>query len=126
MANSPEYTTLVQCGSELRDALKNDLDALSTDLHAAGLISSDNADAASNSGVPTAVRAGDLMGIVRNKVKLDTSNYANFIQVLMKRQSDHKAILKILEQKYRSLGESNCPCHSDICTYHFYYVQKLS
>ena len=119
MANSPEYLTLVQCGSELRDAFKNDLDALSTDLHAAGLISSDNVDTARNSGVSVAVRAGDLMGIVRNRVKLDASNYTDFIQVLTKRQNDHKPILKILEQKYRSFGESICPCHSDIFTYHF-------
>lgn len=112
MANSPEYLTLVQCGPELNDAFRGDLNALSTELHAAGLISSDNADGARNPVVPAAHRASELVGFVRNRVKLDTSNYSIFIQVLMKRESDHKAILKILNEKYQSLGELICLCHS--------------
>ena len=110
MANSPEYLTITQCGPELTDAIKHDLDTLSVELNAAGLISSDNADESRNHNVGAALRAATLVGVVRDRVKLDTSNYSVFVKVLQKREMDHKSILKILDEKYLSLGEFVCAC----------------
>lgn len=103
-SNSPEYRTIIQCTPELTTALKNDLDPLSGELLAAGLIADDNAAALTNQFLGVANRAAQLMGFVRNRVSLDTNNYLSFIEVLQLRQDDHKNILEILGKKYSELG----------------------
>ena len=96
--NTPEYRTIIQCTPELTAAVKDDLTSLSGELLAAGLIAEDNAGKAE--------RAARLVEYVRNRVSLDPGNYHSFIQVLEKRKDDHKNILKILDEKFRELGES--------------------
>ena len=104
--NSPEYRTIIQCTPNLTTAVKNDLTSLSDELLAAGLIAEDNAAALGNQFVDKAHRAAQLVGFVRNRVSLDTDNYHSFIRMLEKRKDDHKDILKILDEKFRELGES--------------------
>ena len=103
--NSPEYRTIIQCTPDLTIALRGDLTKLSGELLAAGLIADDNAAALRNQFIGEAERAAQLMGFVRNRVSLDTSNYHSFIRVLEKRKADHIDILQILDNKYRELGE---------------------
>lgn len=104
MANTAEFITLTQCTPQLTDAVKDELDRLSGELLSVNLISSDNDADLRNPHVSIAHRAADLVGLVRNKVCLDRNNYQVFIQVLMRREADHKSILKILEEKYQSLA----------------------
>ena len=103
--NSPEYRTIVECTPDLTIALKDDLTRLSGELFAAGLIADDNAADLRRQDRGKADRAAQLAEFVRNKVSLDTGNYCSFIQVLEKRKNDHNEILRILEEKYRKLGE---------------------
>ena len=111
---TPECRTIIQCTSELTTALKSDIISLSRELIAAGLISDDNAAALRNQFIGEAHRAAQLVGLVRNRVSLDTANYHSFIRVLKQRQDDHKDILRILYKKYRELGAYLMPtsyCH---------------
>ena len=108
MANSVEYRTIIRCIGELKNALIDDLDTISSELLAAGLISDDSETALRNMGISSASRVGDLVQYVRNKVKLEPELYDVFIQTLMKRKADHKSILKILNQKYKELGKLIC------------------
>ena len=104
--NTPEYRTIIQCTPELTAAVKDDLTSLSGELLAAGLIAEDNAANLRNQFIGKAERAARLVEYVRNRVSLDPGNYHSFIQVLEKRKDDHKNILRILDEKFRELGES--------------------
>ena len=104
--NSREYRTFLQCTSELVTALKNDLNLLSGELSAASLITGDNATALTNQATDVTCRVGQLVGWIKDKVKLDSDNYRSFVRVLKQREDDHKEILKILDEKYAELGES--------------------
>ena len=108
MANTPEFLTLLQCTPQLKDAVQNDLDSLSGELLAANLISPDNDSHLRNQRVSAAIRAADLVAYVRTRVKLDPSKYHVFIEVLKRREADHKSILKILAEKYQT--HTNCEC----------------
>lgn len=105
MANTPEYLTITKCTPELTNAVKDDLVELSGELFAEGLIAAGNVADLTNQFIGAAHRAAQLVGFVRNRVSLDTTNYIIFIKVLMKRLNDHENILLILEEKYKSLGE---------------------
>ena len=104
MANSPEHRTIVQCTPKLIIALQDDLNVLSGELLAAGLINGNNAAALAIPSIGVAERAAQLIGFVRNKVELEAENYHSFIQVLKQRQDDHKNILKILDDRYKDLS----------------------
>ena len=104
--NTPEYRTIVQCTPELTAAVKDDLTSLSGELLAAGLIAEDNAANLGNQFIDKAQRAARLLEYVRNRVSLDPDNYHSFVRLLEKRRDDHKDILKILDEKFRELGES--------------------
>ena len=105
-SNTLEYRTIVQCNSELVTALKNDLNLLSSELSAASLITGENATALTNQATDVTCRAGQLVGSIKDKIKLDSDNYRSFVRVLKQREDDHKEILKILDEKYAELGES--------------------
>ena len=105
MANSVEYRTIIQCIGELKNALLDDLDTISGELLAAGLINDDNETALRKTSIPPASRVADLVQYVRNKVKVEPEMYDVFIQTLMKRKDDHQSILKILNHKYKELCE---------------------
>ena len=110
-SNTREYRTIVQCTTELVTALKNDLNPLSCELSAASLITGENATALTNQATDVTYRAGQLVGWIRDKVSLDTENYYSFVQVLKRRENDHKDILKILDGKYAELGEYDTRVH---------------
>ena len=104
MSNTREYRTIIQCTPELTAALKSDLIPLSGELLAAGLISDDNSAAIRSQFVSSSERAAQLVGLVRNRISLDTANYHSFVRVLKQREDDHRDILQILYKKYRELG----------------------
>ena len=103
MANTPKLRTLIKCTPQLKDAVQDDLDSLSGELLAANLISSDNDSHLRNPHVSAAYRAADLVAYVRTRVALAASDYHVFIEVLKKREADHKNILKILAEEYQTL-----------------------
>ena len=108
MADTPEFCTLLQCTPQLKDAVQDDLESLSGELLAARLISSDNDSNLRNPHVSAANRAADLVAYVRTRVTLNASDYHVFIEVLKRREADHKSILKILAEKYQTLANSEC------------------
>ena len=107
MANSPEYRTIIQLTPELTTALRNDLVKLSDELLAEDLISDNNAANLKDSSHNTADhRVSSLIALIRNRIKLDSENtYRSFVDVLKRRLSDHKIILRHLDEKYKDLGE---------------------
>ena len=105
MTNSPEYRTIIQLTPELTTAFRNDLVNLSDELLAAGLISDDNAANLKNPHNGANHRASLLVGWIRNRIQLDENNYLIFIDVLKRRVTDHKSILRHLDEKYKELSE---------------------
>jgi hypothetical protein len=103
--NSPEYRTIIQCSPDLTTAVKDELTSLSVELLAAGLIAGDNAASLKIQFIGQAERAAQLVEYVRNRVSLNTDNYHSFIGVLEKRKDVYEDILKILDEKFRELGE---------------------
>ena len=99
-----ELQTITECTPELVDALKDDLLPLSGELLAVGLINSNNDAALRNQYHNSDDRAADLAGFIRNRVKIDPGSYAVFIDTLKKRETDHKSLLKILDEKFKELG----------------------
>ena len=110
-ANSPEYRTIIKLGSELTTAFKasDELTKLSDEFLEANLINDDSSTTLKNPYTKAALRASDLTGWLRDKVKLDPKkNYVIFINVLKQRLSDHESILRKLDKKYKDLGEFMC------------------
>ena len=108
--NSPEYRTITKCSPDLANAVQGDLALLSGELSAAGLIAQSNAASLQNQFIDPAQRAAQLVVYVLNGVSLNTDNYHSFIGVLEKRKNVYKPyenILKILDKKFRELGESD-------------------
>ena len=103
--NTPEFRTFVQCTSDLTNAFKPDVRPLSDDLLSEGFISQDNHSSLNNQMTDVAQRSSKLVSLVRTRVQLNATNFHKFISVLLKRVSDHKDILKILDEKYKSLGK---------------------
>ena len=115
MANSPEYRTIVKCTPQLTTAFRNDLVQLSNELLAKDLISDTNVSDLENQHNGANCRASKLLELIRNKIQLHPkNNYQDFIDVLMRRLSDHKNILEILDEQYKKLGEFT---HLSVSTY---------
>ena len=99
-----ELRTIIECTPEIVNALKDDLLPLSGELLAVGLINSDNEAALRNQHHNPGDRAANLAQFIRNRVEIDSGNYAVFIDTLKNRETDHKSLLKILDEKFKELG----------------------
>ena len=99
-----ELRTIIECTPVLVNALKDDLLPLSGELLAVGLINSDNEAALRNQHHNPGDRAANLAQFIRNRVEMDSGSYAVFIDTLKKRETDHKSLLKILDEKFNELG----------------------
>ena len=106
--NTLEYRTMLKCTSVSETAVKDHLTVIAGELLAASIISPENASALRNPAIDTEVRAARLIELVTNKVKLSTSVYYIFVEVLIKRREDNRIILELLEHTYKDLsGELN-------------------
>ena len=106
--NTLEYRTMLKCTAVSETAVKDHLTVIAGELLAESIISPENASTLRNPAIDTAERAAKLVELVTNKVKLSTSIYHIFVEVLMRRQEDNKIILELLEQTYKDLkGELN-------------------
>ena len=99
-----ELRTIIECTPVLVKALKDDLLPLSGELLAVGLINSDNEVALRNQYHNPGDRAATLAQFIRNRVEIDPGSYTVFIDTLKKRETDHKPLLKILDEKLKKLG----------------------
>ena len=106
--NTPEYRTLIRCGPELSNAVKLDISTLSGELLSKGLITSENRDNLTNPMISVGHRASELVSMVRTRVELDARNFHHFIDTLLMRVNDHRDILRILDEGYKSNGMSLC------------------
>ena len=102
--NTPEYRTLIRCGPDLSNAVKLDICNLSEDLLSKGLITAANRDSLTNTMIGVGHRASELVSMVRTRVELDAMNFHHFIDTLMMRVDDHRDILRILDEGYKSNG----------------------
>ena len=98
-----ELQTINECTPVLIYALKDDLLLLPGELLAVGLINSDNEAALRNQHHNPGDRAANLVHFIRNRVEKDSGNYAVFINTLKRRETDHKSLLKILDEKFEGM-----------------------
>ena len=102
--NTPEYRAMIQSTSDLTNAVKSDIGALSSELLSQGLIANDNQSAAINPMIDVGQRASQLVSLVRTRVQLNPSNFHKFLRILLKNASLYQEILEILDNKYKALG----------------------
>ena len=95
---------MARCGPELSNAVKLDISELSGELISKGLITSANHDNLTNAMIRVGHRASELVSMVRTRVELDAMNFHHFIDTLMMRVDDHRDILRILDERYKSNG----------------------
>ena len=112
-AIQPEFSTMIKSTSDLTNAIKLDILALTDELLDEGFLSPDNHSSANNQMIDVSHRASQLVSLLRTRVQLNPSNFHKFIHVLLKRASAHREILKILDTKYRALGMIFFVC---VCT----------
>ena len=98
-----ELRTIIECTPDIVNALKDDLLPLSGELLAVGLINSDNEAALRNQHHNPGDRAANLAQFIRNRVEIDSGNYAIFIDTLKNRETDHKSLLKIFDEKFKGM-----------------------
>ena len=92
-----EYRKFLELGPQLRVAFQDHLGALSELLLAKGMISEDNRAEVTNAAHTAPERASTLLQLVRNRVKLDSSNYYIFVDALKSDLTTYRGILQIRE-----------------------------
>lgn len=103
--NSAEYRTLQYHTNDLGLAVKEDLDDLSGELFAAGLITKLNREEATYKMHLKEDRAAKLVGIVQDKVEENPQNYHTFISLLRRRDlCKYKDVLCKVEHTYKSMS----------------------
>ena len=116
--NTPQERTLLACHDKLIDTLSTHPVKYAYDLLAAGFISSrDHSEMMKSSLTPTE-KATMLMRAVREEVKVNPSAIHDFLQILLKEESN-RDIVKAVVQRLESEGQYMC--HSDTY-YHIMYV----
>ena len=115
MADSPEYRTLTHHQSEMVKALADEVDQLTDELFAKGLISGDDAKTVKNPYLYTILFNGStktrasqcrrLTELILNRVKRNPRDYDVFIDVLSQREDEHREILEVLGTSYKQFSE---------------------
>ena len=95
---------MTKCGPELSSDIKRDISELSGELLSKGLITAENRDNLTNTMISVGHRASELVSMIRTRVELDARNFHHFIDTLMMRVNDHRDILRILDEGYKSNG----------------------
>ena len=90
-----EYQKIVELGPQLRVAIQDHLGALSELLLSKGLISEDNRAEVTNIAHSAPHRASILLELIRNGVKLHSSNYYTFVDALKSDLITYRSILQI-------------------------------
>ena len=108
---------MIKCGPELSNAVKNDISNLSEELLSKGLITSENRDSLNNAMISVGHRASELVSMIRTRVELDARNFHYFIETLMMRIDDHRDILRILDEGYKSNGMTLCDIFRVYCAF---------
>lgn len=110
--NSAEYRTLLTCTTKLKTAVESDLLSLIGDLQASGLIAEDSASALRDKTCSKAACSAELVELIQKKVKLDPGNYDCFIDILQRKQSFHRDILRILKETYSQASNQQVNCEN--------------
>ena len=103
MADSPEYRTLAQHQSEMVKALAGEVDHLTDELFAKGLIS--GAAVMVMGSMTRALHCRRLTELILNRIKRNPRDYDVFIDVLSQREDKHREILKVLGTSYKQFSE---------------------
>ena len=99
---------MIKCGPQLSNAVQLDISELSGELLSKGLITSANRSNLNNPMIGVGHRASELVSMIRTRVDLDAMNFHYFIETLLMRVDDHRDILKILDEGYKSNGMTVC------------------
>ena len=121
---SPEYKRIQQLTHELSNAIQYDLQDITNHLWSCdNMITEQNYQYFTNKCIPECERAGKLVQVVLNRIKLDSRCYYDFIQVLEKNKEYYNSILQkmyvyshdiSLQRRPLSFeSQSRHHCHSD-------------
>lgn len=111
LERSPEFTTILECGMQLKTALSLDPGSIATLLLAKGFISVGVESEMRNTTYINSHKANILVEAVRNKIKLNKNKFKEFLDILQKLRWT-KDIEKILLEKYKEL----CETAGETCT----------
>ena len=95
---SREHKHMISLTGELRLALQDHLLGVSEALHSKHIISTDAMSKLQNQMHEKARRASELVVLVLNKVKEDSSHYYTFVQLLEELDKCHSGIVKNLKE----------------------------
>lgn len=99
---SLEHTTLGKCVSKLQLALQSDINGIVSYLFSEGFLTDDLFEEILNprSFLTDANKATKLVTVVMRRVKLEPSNYYNFVNYLRQDKRKYKDIVNILDAEY--------------------------
>ena len=96
---SPEYKRIQQLTRELSNAIQYDLQDITDHLWSCdNMITEQNYQYFTKKCIPECERAGKLVQVVLNRIKLDSRYYCRFIQVLEKNKEYYSSILQKIHE----------------------------